>query len=361
MDVCAYPAGGQLCLSVGVAASSVLNRYGAALPANDLAAFLTQLSSSIEAQLQFMRVTHQVGTEAQPFIDQLCAALETVCNSVPDMPGQEIVDTLVREIRNAITDAVSGPHPIDSCCKFAYTIARDAYRRYANTDCASVAFAIKPAESDLSWHGVQSKVSGTTTLEGRPANTSVELTLSLRLPWRTALNAIPYVLVHECVAHAFRGPCDSTEDSGQGSEFADGWMDRVALLVLLRALRTSPISTLPWPWSAVEDLEVQVGIASKERLAPRDPDPTGRLRSKWEVGTQAALALEGSINGMVGDRRQAEEDFLRLSVLLNASTISLDARDHLARQVYFRTRAQLEEPVRAWLINGLPPPSLLPT
>lgn len=360
MDVCSYPAGGQLCLTVGVAASSVLNRYGAALPANDLAACLTQLSSSIEAQLQFMRVMHQVGADVQPFIDQLCAALETVRNSVPDISGQEIVDSLVRKICNAIADAVSGPPPIDGCCNFAYMIARDAYRRYANTDCTSVAFAIKPAESDLSWHGVQSKVGGTTSLEGRPANTSVELILSLRLPWRAALNAIPYVLAHECIAHAFRGPFDSTENSGPGSEFADGWMDRVALLVLLHALRDSATSTLPWPWSTVEDLEGQVGVASKERLAARDPDPIIRLRSKWEVGTRAALALESSINGILGDRLQAEEEFLRLSILFNASSYSLDDRDHLARQMYFRTSAELEEPVRAWLTNGLPPPCLLP-
>jgi len=357
---CVYPAGGELCLTVCVAISSVLNRYGAALPANDRPASLEQLSSTIEVQLQSMRTRHRAGAEVQPFVDQLSAALESARNAAPDDLGQKIVDSLIREIREAIGIALSGPRPVDGCCCFANTIAEEAYGKYAEAAFPSVGFSIKPADSDLSWHGFQSKVSGTTTLEERPAKTGVDLILSLRLPWRAALDAIPYVLAHECVAHAFRGPYDSIEDTGQGSEFAEGWMDRVALLVLLRALRTDVASALPWPWNTIVDLDVQVGSACKDRLKVRNPDPIGRLRSKWEVGNEAALALERSIRGIVGDQAEAVEEFLRLSLLLNASDISPDDRDHLARQLYLRTPAQLQEPVRTWLADGLPPPSLLP-
>jgi hypothetical protein len=280
----------------------------------------------------------------------------------------------VGELRAAITAALDGPRPVDGCCLFALEVADDAYRKYVKAARPTVSFAIRPAESDLSWHGVQSKVVGATTLQGRPERTSVDLTLSLRLPWHAALEAIPYVLAHECVAHAFRGPRDSTEDTCQGSEFAEGWMDRVAVLLLLRAVRAAAASTLPWPWSAVADIGIRVGTAHRERLAPRDPDPNGRLRSKWAIGVEAALALERSIGRILGggqptlaEEELAQDEFLRLSLLLNASDINPAARDSLARRLYSATTLQrfaqtteLQSQVRTWLADGLPPPSLLP-
>src|SRR5262249_54646358 len=151
---------------------------GAALPANDLTAYLEQVSSTIETQLQLTRTGHQAGAEVQPFVDQLSAALESVSNLAPNELGQQVAVSLAREIGKAIGIALSGLRPVDGCCSFANTIADEAYRKYAKAACPSVGFIIKPAEADLSWHGVLSKVSGTTTLEERPAKTDVELILS---------------------------------------------------------------------------------------------------------------------------------------------------------------------------------------
>src|SRR5262245_64725104 len=93
---CVYPAGGELCLTMCVAVSSVLNRYGAALPANDLTAYLEQVSSTIETQLQLTRTGHQAGAEVQPFVDQLSAALESVSNLAPNELGQQVAVSLAR-------------------------------------------------------------------------------------------------------------------------------------------------------------------------------------------------------------------------------------------------------------------------
>ena len=247
----------------------------------------------------------------------------------------------------------------NGCCLFALKVADDAYRRYAVASRPTVSFIIQPADSDLSWHGVQSKVAGATTLRGRPKVTSVDLTLSLRLPWDAALDAIPYVLVHECVAHAFRGPSDSTEDTGQGSEFAEGWMDRVALLLLLRAVRPGAALELPWPWSDVLDVGIEAGSAYRERHALRGPDPQARLRSKWDIGAKASVALQQKIGHILGDKSRAEEEFLRLSLLLNASDISPDDRDNLASRLYRAPTPDLHDAVKDWLKDGLPPASLL--
>jgi hypothetical protein len=361
MAVCEYPAGGELCLSMCVAVSSVLNRSGAGLSANDLRGFSAELSGAIETQLQYMRTAHHAGEEVQPFVDQLCAKLESISNEVPGARAQKVAASLVSQLRAAIAAALERPPPVCGCCLFALEITNDAYRKYVGKARPKVGFAIRAAESDLSWHGVQSKIAGTTTLQERPGKTNVGLTLSLRLPWHDAFEAIPYVLAHECVAHAFRGPHDSTEDTGQGSEFAEGWMDRVAVLLLLHAVRSGAASTLPWPWNAVADIGIRVGTAHRERLAPRDPDPHDRLRSKWAVGLEAALALENLIRHILGDTPPtlAQKEFLRLSLLLNASEISPATRDHLARKLYITQADELQSQVRTWLADGLPPPSLL--
>lgn len=361
MALCEYPAGGELCLSVCVAASSALNRSGAILTANDLTGCLEQISGCVETQLQYMRTAHHAGLESKPFVEQLCAALRSVSDGIPEALSQEVAASVVQEVCTAISLCIAtGPGPVDGCCLFAFKVADDAYSKYVMVGRPTVGFVVRPAESELSWHGVQSKVAGTTTLHGRPKVTNVDLVLSLRLPWHAALDAIPYVLVHECVAHAFRGPRDSTEDTGQGSEFAEGWMDRVAVLLLLRAVKPGAALALPWPWSAVQDIDQRVSSVHMDRRAHRSPDPHGRLRSKWDIGVQAALTLEGSINRILGDDRpRAEEEFLRLSLLLNASDIIPDARDRLARQLYFAQMSDLQSDVGVWLTDGLPPPSLL--
>ena len=63
--------------------------------------------------------------------------------------------------------------------------------------------------------------------------------------------------------------------------------------------------------------------------------------------------LEGSINRILGDDRpRAEEEFLRLSLLLNASDIIPDARDRLARRLYFAQMSDLQSDVGVWLTDG---------
>jgi hypothetical protein len=360
MSLCEYPAGGELCLSVCVAASSALNRSGDVLAANDLTGCLEQLTGFLETQLQYIRREHNSGLESRPFVEQLCVALESIGNGVPGARAKGIAARVVRELCIAISESAStSPGPAESCCLFAFQVTDDAYVRYAAASRPAVTFAIRPADSELSWHGIQSKIAGTTTLRGRPEVTRVDLMLSLRLPWQTALDAIPYVLVHECVAHAFRGPADSTEDTGQGSEFAEGWMDRVALLLLLGAVNPGRPNVLPWPWSTVQDIKVRMSSVHMERRRPYDPDPYARQRSKWNVGVEAALALQGKIEHILNnDQSRAEEEFLRLSLLLNASDISPDDRDRLARRLYFAGATDLLEQVRAWLTRGLPPESL---
>jgi hypothetical protein len=357
---CSYPAGGELSLSVCVAASSVLNRSGAGLRANDLASFLDQLGSTVGTQLQHIRAAHRVGMNVQPFVSQLCTALAAVSKSMPGAHVQDIADSVVQDICTAITSCASGStRPIDSCCQFAIAVADRAYAKHVRSCRRTVRFAIEPADSDLNWHGVQSKVAGTTTLRGRPAATDVKLTLSLRLPWHTALDAIPYVLVHECVAHAFRGPDESTKDTGQGSEFAEGWMDRVALLLLIRAVRARPANGVPWPWNTVADLNERVTTASSERRAWRNPDPEDRMRSKWQVGHDAALAVEGSIRHLVsGGLIKAQDEFVRLSLLLNASGVSPADRDRLTRRIGLDQVPDLQAHMQTWLGDGLPPAEL---
>jgi hypothetical protein len=366
--LCFYPAGGELCLSVCVAVSSVLNRSGAALRASDLGSYLNLLSSTVAMQLRYIRATHRVGTDAQPYIDQLCEALKVITSTLPAPQRHGVAGAVVQEVCAAITECAAGaPRSVDSCCQFALTVTESAYGKSLSSHLPILRFEIQPAESDLSWHGVQSKVAGATTLHSRPAATSVELMLSLNLPWRDALDAIPYVLVHECVAHAFRGPGDSTRDTGQGSEFAEGWMDRVALLLFLRAVRSGPAPPLPWPWSTVADIDERVTAVCKERRSERDPDPQERLRGRWSVGHQAALEVEGFIKRILGgNQARATQEFIRLSLLLNASDISPDDRDRMARRIHMRTHPpapgaedELKQQVEAWVSGGLPPRALL--
>src|SRR5258708_1857952 len=125
--LCVYPAGGELCLSVCVAVSSVLNRFGAALRASDLGTCLNQLSSTVATQLQYIRSAHRTGTDTQPYIEQLCEALKAIMSGLP-APQRRGLDAAVRELCAAVTRCAGDePSPVDACCQFALSVTEWAH------------------------------------------------------------------------------------------------------------------------------------------------------------------------------------------------------------------------------------------
>lgn len=85
-------------------------------------------------------------------------------------------------------------------------------------------------------------VRGETQFHGRGNISSIELGLTPRVFDVATFTATPYILFHECIAHAFFSispACAGRTGVGDSDEFSEGWMDLVAFKVAEEVLSDS--------------------------------------------------------------------------------------------------------------------------
>ncbi|WP_432159056.1 hypothetical protein [Streptomyces sp. bgisy153] len=166
---------------------------------------------------------------------------------------------------------------------------------------------------------------------------SLNLTLSPMRFDSDTLASLPFVLFHECVSHVLQGLWDGTrEASDPSSQFAEGWMDKVALAVFEDALTGVPpcsqvqLIPYPHPHSFFAD-------ASRRLYHERHNDTSVAFAymlpaSARGRGVEAAELLIQTFRRLsVGNPLEA---FLRLSFALNASNISPARRDAFVEYVH---------------------------
>jgi hypothetical protein len=141
-----------------------------------------------------------------------------------------------------------------------------------------------------------------------------------------------YVLVHECIAHAYCGVTVDGEGSDDSIAFHEGWMDEVAALVLDDALR-----------SEIDDaLDGQAGRYGSQFLAAMDGARSIRHKYKrrgapidapiWIEGVGAfeavRLAFEDIVERNSGraQRSLAQELLVDLSLAINRSEVDHERR-----------------------------------
>ena len=168
------------------------------------------------------------------------------------------------------------------------------------------------------------------------------------LAFRTAgfgwecFNACPYVLFHECIAHAFQDilPAAARREPNKYDAFAEGWMDWVALQVLHdrvagRAprnleLRASPLSA---------DASVAAERYHHERARWHQSDAPSTAPTA-DVGRRGASYVKHILTTLTDDLDEGWAEFLKLSFGLNVQSDLANRRDALARKASDLSRQQ---------------------
>jgi hypothetical protein len=142
-----------------------------------------------------------------------------------------------------------------------------------------------------------------------------------------------YVLVHECVAHAFQRFQAPPEERTVSAEdpFTEGWMDHVAVLALTRAAQESPVGQ--------PDL-LQRRLMAAERYRELRMDASQRTTARGQacaqavyLGTRAAQDAFDLVRANTEDWNEASQAFLDLSCGWSARGLSADEVDALVTVV----------------------------
>lgn len=151
------------------------------------------------------------------------------------------------------------------------------------------------------------------------------------------LASLPFVLFHECVSHILQGLWDGTREAPDpSSQFAEGWMDKVALTIFEDALAGIPpcnqIRLIPYPHPDSFFLDT-----SRRLYYERHNDRGGAFTSMLAAsargrGVDAAELLIQTFRRL--NINNPLEAFLRLSLSLNASDISPTRRDTFVEYVH---------------------------
>lgn len=150
--------------------------------------------------------------------------------------------------------------------------------------------------------------------------------------WKTYL-AAPYVMFHECVAHIFHNVYPSANDrktSTPSDEFAEGWMDFVAYMVMEEAIKGRGPASQVRSKLLFPEKQLDIGASfHKARTNPdlypsevkiqigrKTPSPKAEAR-KRKKGIEAASKMLAFLKTLTETDDLGREAFLRMSFDLN--------------------------------------------
>lgn len=138
--------------------------------------------------------------------------------------------------------------------------------------------------------------------------------------------SLPYVFMHECVAHVHCGiPIVDGWESTQSEPFHEGWMDEVAARILRRFLQ-DPASQAHLPASAYEIERQTSQVRHARHNAKVNPEAAA-----WDAGSLGFLTLVrlwhlSNVEESASQVGWAEDQVISFSLRLNASTVSHEQR-----------------------------------
>ncbi|MFI1035942.1 hypothetical protein [Streptomyces sp. NPDC020951] len=172
--------------------------------------------------------------------------------------------------------------------------------------------------------------------------------------------ALPFALFHECASHVMQGPCPWTSIRAMpdaDSQFAEGWMDRVAWEIFKMALdQQGPCSDVVlFPYEHRRDFYRTGGQAFYDarhdvKLAMEGGEPAaGRRQQGWET---FGVALQELQQRHIHD---ALPSLLQLSFALNVSDEPPESRDMAVQAMHavLRQGRRRREPEAGYLIAAL--------
>jgi hypothetical protein len=146
--------------------------------------------------------------------------------------------------------------------------------------------------------------------------------------------ALPYLAIHECVAHGHCGVALDDPDADESKAFHDGWMDTVAFTLFLDGLRQAAQQQ---PQHSVSRLAAEFSsraeVVKAKRYDESHPAPVDVLH--WQTGVRAlesfSLLLAHALQELgicdLHESARIERELIDISIALNASDLT-----HLERQ-----------------------------
>ena len=273
------------------------------------------------------------GAPAEAMLDELAqAAAKLSCEACA--PGRmcrgRVTDDAVVATRGHCMDRVFQAFDIARALTEAYysgyaTLSRDPPRLVLSTAAA----AGKPHDIPVPVYlGAETEYRD----EGRRAVSAVELQVSLtQLDWRSWL-CVLYVLLHECVCHAYAGTARSRRGRTgifANDPFGEGWMDRICGLMLEDLAGSAGPARDIAPTVEFRSDVCGVGEDFRRARARRARDGNKKAPSV-EQSVRAADAMFRVLQGLTETSDAAREAMFRLSFDFNLLPRTVPERAHVA-------------------------------
>jgi hypothetical protein len=237
---------------------------------------------------------------------------------------QKILEQAIARLRkNARRLHAADPDPLGSIARWCVGATLDVYHAAGidvgrRLDAIEIAYRAttgrEPVKAIAPW-----RVAGKAPFPASGPAHLVELTIGAR-PDEATWACLPYVLMHELVSHVAQGPWDgSCVGPSDVDEFAEGWMDAVALAAHDLAVAGLGVASV----DPLEDSDIYVRAAGS-RHQRRLEETAGDLSSR-HLGMSVAGRVRARLKVAVGDAPGTEQ-FLAFSLGLNASAAPHDLR-----------------------------------
>jgi hypothetical protein len=221
--------------------------------------------------------------------------------------------------------------------EWAHQLASQAYARACGktraTPLLCTAYGQRNSQLELAIDAVTAESSR--NARGRRV---VTIILEPKTFWVLDYLSLPYVLMHECVAHAYCGVNVTDEEAELSKSFHEGWMDCVAAGLLEQSLNVAQDtgSVIEFP----TEVWKQTDIVRRTRFNASRPSRPADV-SKWIEGERAfhtlwhlfALAFGEECEDWTRASRESRDALIKLSLQINGSTITHEARQRFVQAI----------------------------
>lgn len=296
---------------------------------------LTHLDVSLQSALdRFKRILPDVLLNPQSIVPQRllpvientlagiscknCTPFGRICEGINEAEDDEIVSAAglcIRQLRQMF--------------ELAHEVALTYYKTYGSLfpkKPPEVVFSTLPFESEVGSHNASASRygSGLTIYFPTVGRAQVELHLNIEKFDLDTYKSVPYLMFHECIAHAFHGihPDPRKRETTKPYErYTEGWMDWVAYKILEKVVKGTAIGGQQWQDRIT--LPDVFTVATALHRARSNPANHNDGVSQIRLGVRAAELTYDFFEALSDERKLEEMDnpwgrFLQLSFDLNA-------------------------------------------
>ena len=315
-----------------------LERRRAQLEGGDLGhvidAFSEVVTTATNEELSSPRDTESI----PEFLETVASEVESRAEGFKPGPTVATANGLAAEIRERITVEVTHvSDPFAEILSAVWEATVKIHQRCGAIGSNFPALEYRVEQSDGKPHDFPCALYvagslGFETVDGRDVS---RVTLSVD-PWQLdwpSIMAVPYVLFHECVAHALQGPWPGRSQPSASSPYAEGWMDLAAVLIHNAVMDgVAPADGLGDRFSHKAGHKRQAEVFSSARMMQTTKDR--RRFAQRALGYGAGDRLVETFRRLPETGDDPIGAFLRVSLTLNTSDLPTRTKDAVASALY---------------------------